>query len=189
MGGLDTTGGDTSGYAAAARVVRGRVRIGGCERETTSGKRRIDMTTLQPRARDTVSTVETMDFHSDGRLYAVDLTTNTAKLEWAGRIREVEFGTELREAMASFDGKWVELSGVATFDEVAGWMRIDATEISKPTRYLTADEIIERGPLPEEMRKKQAEPLRCSEPFDVDDFLEAIYESSRGRSWKESKVS
>ena len=147
------------------------------------------MTTLQPKARETASTVETMDYTGDGRLYDVDLKTNTAKLEWAGRIREVEFGADLREAMASFDGKWVELSGVATFDEVEGWMRIDATGISKPTRYLTADEIIERGPLPEEMRKKQAEPWECSEPFDVDEFLESIYVSSRGRSWYDSRVS
>ena len=147
------------------------------------------MTTLQPKARETASTVETMDINSDGRLYAVDLATNTAKFEQGGKVREVEFGAELRDEMASSEGKWVKMQGVATFDEVEGWMRIDATGISEPDRALTVDEILERGPLPEEMRKKQAEPLRCSEPFDVDEFLESIYVSSRGRSWYDSRVS
>ena len=147
------------------------------------------MTTLQPKARETASTVETMDINSDGRLYAVDLAANTAKFEQGGKVREVEFGAELRDEMASSEGKWVKMQGVATFDEVEGWMRIDATGISEPDRALTVDEILERGPLPEEMRKKQAEPLRCSEPFDVDEFLESIYVSSRGRSWYDSRVS
>ena len=147
------------------------------------------MTTLRPKARETASTVETMDFHSDGRLHSVDLTTNTAKFEQGGKVRDVEFGAELGEEMASSEGKWVKLSGVATFDEVAGWMRINTTGISEPDRALTVDEILERDSFPEELRKKQAEPLRCSEPFDVDEFLEGIYVSSRGRSWRESKVS
>ena len=147
------------------------------------------MTTLQPKARETASTVETMDYTGDGRLYDVDLKTNTAKLEWAGRIREVEFGADLREAMASFDGKWVELSGVATFDEVEGWMRIDATGISEPKRLVTADEILSRPPVPTPPPSREHIEFVTNDPFDVDEFLESIYVSSRGRSWYESSVS
>ena len=147
------------------------------------------MTTLQPRARETASTVETMDFRGDGRLTEVDVVAGTAKLHWTGEVCDVSFEPSLREEMASSEGKWVKLLGVATFDDVEDWMRIDATGISEPKRLVTAEEIIERGPLPEDMRKKQAEPLRCSEPFDVDEFLESIYVSSRGRSWYDSRVS
>ena len=146
------------------------------------------MTTLQPKARETASTVETMDFHSDGRLHAVDLTTNTAKFDQAGRVRDVEFGAELGEEMASSEGKWVKLSGVATFDEVAGWMRIDATAVLEPKRLVTAEELLSRPPVPTPPPSRRHKEFVANDPFDVHEFLEGIYVSSRGRSWKESRV-
>ena len=147
------------------------------------------MTTLQPKARETASTVETMDFRGDGRLYAVDLTTNTAKFDWAGKVRDVEFGAELGEEMASSEGKWIKLLGVATFDEVEGWMRIDATGISEPKRLVTADEILSRPSVPTPPPSREHIEFVTNDPFDVDEFLESIYVSSRGRSWYDSRVS
>ena len=146
------------------------------------------MTTLQPKRDETASTVETMDFNSDGRLYAVDLMTNSAKFDQAGRVREVEFGADLSEEMASSDGKWIKLSGVATFDEVAGWMRIDATAISEPKRLVTAEELLSRPPVPTPPPSRRHKEFVASDPFDVHEFLETIYVSSRGRSWNDSRV-
>ena len=147
------------------------------------------MTTLQPKAREAASTVETMDFHSDGRLYAVDLATNTAKFDWLADQVDVSFGTELGEEMASFEGKWVMLSGIATFDDVEDWMMIDVESVREEKRCFTVDEILSWPPVPAPPPSGEHVEFVTNDPFDVDDFLEAIYESSRGRSWKESSVS
>ena len=147
------------------------------------------MTTLQPKARETASTVETMDFHSDGRLHSVDLTTNTAKFDWLADEVDVSFGAELGEVMTSFDGKWVMLSGVATFDDVEDWMKIDVESVREEKRCFTVDEILSRPPVPTPPPSREHIEFVTNDPFDVDDFLEAIYESSRRRSWKESSVS
>ena len=147
------------------------------------------MTTLQPKVRETACTVETMDFLGHGTLTEVDVVGGTAKFEWTGLVCDVSFKQSLQKEMASFDGRWVRLTGFATFDEVERWMQIEADSVLEPDRWVTADEILSRPPDPETWRRRQEEPWVCVEPFDVDDFLEAIYESSRGRSWKESKVS
>lgn len=147
------------------------------------------MTTLQPKRDETGSTVETMVFRGDGLLTEVDVIADTAKLHWTGQVCDVSFEPSLREGMASSEDKWVKLLGVATFDEAAGWMRIDATAISEPKRFVTAEELLSRPPVPTPPPSRRHKEFVANDPFDVHEFLESIYVSSRGRSWNDSKVS
>lgn len=147
------------------------------------------MTTLQPKRDETASTVETMEFLGHGRLTDVDIDAGTAKFDWTGLVCDVSFKQLLHEEMASFNGKWVRLTGFATFDEVERWMRIEADSVSEDTRFVTPDELLSRPPNARSNSSDRRNQVVASEPFDVDDFLESIYVSSRGRSWKGSRVS
>lgn len=115
-----------------------------------------------------------------GRLVDVDAKAGTAVLNVY-----MDFRVPLRlsgarvEAALNLKQKFVKVTGQGWLDENDQWIAVDVDEICPPEPPRSIDEILS-DPNPKVFDPDKV--VRASEPFDVDDFLRAIYEG-RGRTW------
>lgn len=75
--------------------------------------------------------------------------------------------------------KFVKVTGHGWIDENDQWIVVVVEEIGPPDPQRSVEEIL-NDPNPKIFDPDKI--VRASEPFDVDDFLRAIYEG-RGRTW------
>ena len=115
-----------------------------------------------------------------GRLVDVDPAAGTAVLRDYPdcrvplRLSAAQVGEALKLRQ-----KFVRVAGQGWFDENDQWIVVVVDEISPPEPPRSIDEIL-NDPNPKIFDPDKV--VRASEPFDVDDFLRAIYEG-RGRTW------
>ena len=115
-----------------------------------------------------------------GRLVEVDPEEGTAVLSVYRDCRVTLWlaADEVGDAL-KLKQKFVKVSGQGWLDKSDQWIAVVVEEIGPPDPQRSIDEIL-NDPNPKIFDPELA--VRASEPFDVDDFLRAIYEG-RGRTW------
>ena len=127
-------------------------------------------------------------FRINGLLTHVDAESRTGRIEWLDEERAISFAPDLLMQLPELVGRTVWVTGSGRFEADGTLACIDVDDVEEGKWGLTPSEFIELQARRGLMKFDPDALVRSSEPFDVDEFLETIYEA-RGRSWKESKVS
>ena len=116
-----------------------------------------------------------------GRLVEVDPEEGTAVLSAYRDCRvPLRLSAAKVEDALKLKQKFVKVTGQGWLDEENDqWIVVVVEEIGPPAPQRSVEEIL-NDPNPKIFDPEQV--VRASEPFDVDDFLRAIYEG-RGRTW------
>jgi hypothetical protein len=115
-----------------------------------------------------------------GRLVDVDSEACTAVLSIYRDCRvPLRLGAARVGEALNLQQKFVKVTGQGWLDENDQWIAVVVDEISPPDPQRSVDEIL-NDPNPKIFDPDKV--IRASEPFDVDEFLRAIYEG-RGRTW------
>ena len=104
-----------------------------------------------------------------GRIRRVDVESGVADFEWVGIVRPLYFCRDLASTVRELDGKRVRVRGTGTFNvSDEDLIRIDLDAVS-PEPGPDGLPAIDPGPV-----------KHASFDFDVDEFLQVIYEARRG---------
>ena len=132
------------------------------------------MTTTSKKVEPLRSETSSQPVNLGGLLRRVDIDSGRAEFKWAGADHPLYFDRGLAPSVQSLEGKYVQVEGIATFNNSdEDLIRIDLEAI----RLQPGPVDWQRDDWPPPFNRDAMKPTKY--PYDVDEFLRGIYEARR----------